>query len=128
MAFSLSDVDRVMGHLGYPVDEFHHQYILDACTKVSAVGGVPAESRVIKYLDDLDTAHSGIVSGAGNGMLKKADVLEWAIDSKSGGRNAGYIAVIKDLQKKLADALGIKKFSEMRYYDHVLSGNRVNVC
>jgi hypothetical protein len=128
MTFSLSDVDRVMGHLGYPVDEFHQKYILDACNKVSAVGGVPAELRVIRYLNDLDAAHNGIVSDADKGTLKKAREAEWEIDLKAGGRSAGYFTTIKMLQKLLADALGIKKFSDLRYSDDVLDGNQLNIC
>lgn len=128
MAFSSGDIDRVMGHLGYPVDEFHRQYITNACDKVSAVGGASAEARVVGYLDNLDTAHDGIVAGAGGGMLKKADVLEWAIDIKAGGRSAGYIAVEKRLRKMLADSLGIDEFSKMAYSDRTLVGNRINVC
>jgi hypothetical protein len=128
MAFSLGDIDRIMGHLGYPVDEFHQQYIATACDKVSAVGGAPAEARVIGYINNLDTAQTGIVAGAGGGMLKKADVLEWAIDIKAGGRSAGYLALEKRLRKMLADSLGIKEFSKMAYSDKTLVGNRINVC
>jgi hypothetical protein len=128
MAFSLADIDRVMGHLGYPTDEFHHQYVTNACNKVSDVGGAPAEARIIGYLDALDTGHSGIVQGAGGGMLKRADVLEWAIDIKAGGRSAGYLAVEKRLRRLLSDALGIDEFSKMAYSDHTLVGNRINVC
>jgi hypothetical protein len=126
MAFSSADIDRVMGHLGYPVDEFHHQYITNACTKIIAVGGSATEDRVLKILEDLDTASSSIVAGAGGGMLKKADVLEWAIDIKAGGRNAGYLTLEKRLRKLLADTLGIPEFSKMTYFDR--RDNRVDVC
>jgi hypothetical protein len=128
MTFSSGDVDRIMGHLGYPVDEFHQKYIMDACNKVSAVGGIPAEIRVIRYLNDLDAAHSGSVSEAGRGTLKKAETAEWVVDIKAGGRSAGYFTMIKRLQKLLADTLGIKKFSEMRYIDIESSGNQLDVC
>ena len=128
MAFSLGDIDRIMGHLGYPVDEFHQQYITNACNKVSAAGGGPAEDRILGYLDDLDTAQRGIVTGAGGGMLKKADVLEWAIDIKAGGRSAGYLTLEKRLRRMLADSLGIDEFSKMAWSDQTLVGNRVNVC
>jgi hypothetical protein len=121
MAFSAADVDRTMGHLGYPITAYWVQQITNALATVS---GSVAEARIIGYLDDMDAAQAAIKAGAAGGMLKKADVLEWETTAK-GGKSAPYLDLIKDLRMKLSASIGMVPFDKFGEGRGGGLGNRV---
>jgi hypothetical protein len=84
MTISASDIDRIMGHLCYPVTQYYVGMVSFSCELITKNGGFVAEDRLIGYLDTLDTLQENAIAGSltpdgdiDDRYLIKADVLEW---------------------------------------------------
>ena len=108
---SASNIDRVMGHLGFPVTRYYSGAVFDACEQLEIYGGAIAEARVISYLDDLDANLAKLKAGADGANLIQADVLKWA--QTPGGRLAGVYQDYSRLQMQLAKTLELKIYSSV---------------
>ena len=107
---SANNIDRVMGHLGYPVTRYYSGMVVDAAEQLEIYGGAIAESRVIGYLDDLDANLAAIKAGASGANLIQADVLKWA--QTPGGRLAGIYQDYARVQSQLAKTLELKIYNQ----------------
>ena len=106
---SASDIDRVMGHLGYPVTRYYSGMVTDGAIQLERYGGALAEARIIGYLDDMDANLAKLKAGAGGANLIQADVLKWA--QAPGGRLAGVYQDYARLQRQLAQSLDLTPYS-----------------
>jgi hypothetical protein len=102
---SPEDLDRVIGHLEYPVVRYWVTAVADAATQLERYGGELAEARILGYLADLDAATQQLRAGASSASLIQADVLRWS--DKGGGRLSGIQREYRRLQLLLAKALGL---------------------
>lgn len=107
---SASNIDKIMGHMGYPVTRYYSGVVTDACTQLALYGGSIAETRVIGYLTDMDADLAGIKAGAANANLIQADVLKWA--EIQGGRVAGYYQDYARLKVQLANTLELTFYTQ----------------
>jgi hypothetical protein len=108
---SANNLDRIMGHLGYPVTRYYSGMVYDGAVQLERYGGTIAENRVIGYLDDLDADLAKLKAGAGGANLIQADVLKWA--QTPGGRLAGVYQDYARLQAQLAKTLELKIYSSV---------------